>query len=216
MYPDTDLPLTKIPRDTVNKIKASLNLRPWESIEKFKKMGIPEHFHERLLTFNRKNLIEELIKSGIKPVLAVTTITETLKTVKRNGFKTSDIPDRKFFDLFNLYNKKKFSREHFYSLFTSLSKGDSPENAVAKLGLNLDEKFKSRVMEITSEIINKLLPLLENKFSKDKYSSSEILHKETRAVTGEVLRIIDYRYPAKEIAVLATDALRTERGKKNA
>ena len=214
MYPDTDLPLTKIPRDKVNEIKKRLNPRPWELSKKYSALSVQQKLHHQIITSPKNTLINKLFELDIAHTLFITALTETYTALKRNGFNLDGISDDKFLQLFSNFKKGAFFREHIPPLFISLSKGASVEKAISDLKLETGDSIKNKILHMIGRVSQDfVIKTRERKKFKNLEEKTLQLRKTNRKVTfitGQILREIGFIYSAKEISLLTYNHLKAK------
>jgi glutamyl-tRNA(Gln) amidotransferase subunit E len=125
MYPDTDLPPTRITDERINKLKEDLPEKIWISNEWYIKLGIPEDTINDLAIskFNKlfKFLLSEL---KIDPTLAAVVLIQFPKRLEKMKFDTSLITVEMMKEIFRAYKDGLLTRDGiFIAMQKSITKG---------------------------------------------------------------------------------------------
>jgi glutamyl-tRNA(Gln) amidotransferase subunit E len=200
MYPDTDLPLTKIPRDKVLGMKEALHMRPWESEKRYSELGIPSQYHEMLIAYKKSDIIEDMLAAKLDGKQVAIFILEKLKSASRKDCDTGLIATKKLIELLSEYSKGSFFKEHFRPLLVSLAKGTSVHKAIEKLKLEKGSEMKERVAAIIAD--TKLPVTVSERSKRDKGSDwkDRVKRRKINFICGHVLKEISFRYSAKDVA----------------
>ncbi|MBN2155039.1 MAG: Glu-tRNA(Gln) amidotransferase subunit GatE [Candidatus Lokiarchaeota archaeon] len=93
LYPDTDTPALDLELQRIQSLKSKVGKRPWELEKEFsEKYGLKFNQLQNLVHENRLDDFLILIKDyNIKPIIAYSYLTETLKHLRRKGVNTSDM-----------------------------------------------------------------------------------------------------------------------------
>ncbi|MEM2842834.1 MAG: Glu-tRNA(Gln) amidotransferase subunit GatE [Candidatus Bathyarchaeia archaeon] len=163
MYPETDIPLIQITKDMLTKIEKNLPELPEEIVNRVVKIyGINLKLAQQLLDSDKLYLFEELTsKVKISPPFIATVLTETLKSLEREGFEIEKITDEQIKETFKLIDEGATAKESIEEIFKWLAKNENanPKDALINLGLKmLSEK---EIEKIISEIINENLSLIK-------------------------------------------------------
>ncbi|MBW9223885.1 Glu-tRNA(Gln) amidotransferase subunit GatE [Methanothermococcus sp. SCGC AD-155-E23] len=167
MYPETDIPPIKIEGELLERIRKNLPEMPEEKLERFiREYKLNRELAEILVTSPRVQLFEELcerFKGKVKPTLIATTMENTLKEIKREG-----------------YNIDNIKREHFLTLFEGLIEGKMSKEAIVEVlkgfaqypDRSLDEILEMKGLKslsreeaekIIEEIVEKNIDLVRSK-----------------------------------------------------
>jgi len=112
MYPDTDLPPLEISDTRVAELKNSLPNSLWKRLEKYKKMGIPEHLRLIIATSQNADLFENLYtKYDIPSMHIVRLLFEYTKHWKRKNLPVQLLTDSVWDSIF-FYLKKQPAMLH--------------------------------------------------------------------------------------------------------
>lgn len=142
MYPETDVKPIRIDITTLEGIKAP----DFGEIEKRLRKILNEELAGKMLRSERLLLFEEIVAAGGNPVLAATTLEETLKSIRREGFDVSVIGDDKLKEIFIEYNAGLFVKAAIPEIIKALTKKPtaSVKELVKDLGLEKISGFELR------------------------------------------------------------------------
>ena len=120
MYPETDIPPIKITKELLKKAEMGESLE--EKKQKLLKLlGSPEMAHNMLRSRNLQ-LFERLIDQGANPMLAATTLENTLISLRREGIEIRNV-DEVLPDVFALFEKKKIVKSAIPDILKEVAKG---------------------------------------------------------------------------------------------
>jgi glutamyl-tRNA(Gln) amidotransferase subunit E len=168
MYPETDIPPAIISETTVERIQKNL---PESAENKISRLMDQYNLNDKLakqIADSEYNSLFDTIM-GENEITATTVavfLTETLKSLKRDGVKVENVPDETIKEIFRKVGFGQLTKEAVADVFTWLSKNEdkSVQNAIESLGLE----------QLTTNDIEKLIDQIidENKKSMEKLSKS--------------------------------------------
>ena len=177
MYPDTDSPPTPITEKHLNQIKKDIPEKIWEIEERLKKLGLPKQLVKSLSISKNLKLFDKIVKKlDINPILVAVILEEKTKWLKRKGKNIGLISEEKKFEIFKLFNEKKFSKEAIPLIFEYLL--DNPKKTVKKAIIEL--KIKPIKITDLEKIIDKVLK---------EYSKSNKIDRPLKTIMGDVMKI---------------------------
>jgi len=201
MYPETDIPSIQITKDMLIKIEKNLPELPEEIVNRIVKVyGINLKLAQQLLDSDKLHLFEELAsKVKVSPSFIATTLTETLKSLEREGFEVEKITDEQIKETFKLIDEGATAKESIEEIFKWLVKNENanPKDALINLGLKMlsEEEIKKIISEIINENLNFIKASGEAAFKKlmglamsrlrgkaDSKKVMELIKKELKAV----------------------------------
>ena len=132
MYPETDIRPIKVTREMIEKIKKSLPEMPEEKLERFIKVyGLSEELARRMIMSYYLDLFEEIVERFRVPATIVaTTLENTLKNLKREGYPVENVSEEQLIELFKAVSQDKISKEAIAEVIKYLS--HNPETTVNK------------------------------------------------------------------------------------
>ncbi len=172
MYPETDIPPVRIDEKLMGETKGGM-AESYEDKKKFLENILNKEMAGRMLRSRHLKLFEKLVNEGIDPMLAATTIENTIVSLRREGFEITDISVLS--ELFEEYKKGKFVKTAIPEILKKMSKGKSVSEVLK------DGKLK----KITGKELEKIAK--ENGFDIKKIMSKYRLQVDPE----ELMRIIE-------------------------
>jgi glutamyl-tRNA(Gln) amidotransferase subunit E len=165
MYPETDIPAQIITEEFVQKIRANLP----ESAEKkqqrlAKQYGLNAKLAKQIIDSEYSSDFDAIVKeTGIAATAAAVFLTETLKSLKRDGVPIENVSDQQLKQLFAAVGSGAVTKEALPDVFTWLSKNvdKTVSEAAEALGLKMLsreelEQLVDRVIAANKSAIEKL------------------------------------------------------------
>jgi glutamyl-tRNA(Gln) amidotransferase subunit E len=139
MYPDTDSPPTRVTRERVERLRASLPERPWQREERYAAAGVPRDTIHYLVRRGGAALVDDVVTHGGAELRhAAFFFGERLKGLRRRGIPVEGVPPPRWCALFRAFAERPERREAWKALVTRLADvpGESVAEALAHLGLD--------------------------------------------------------------------------------
>ncbi|HUX99967.1 MAG TPA: Glu-tRNA(Gln) amidotransferase subunit GatE [Candidatus Deferrimicrobium sp.] len=198
LYPDTDSLPILIKRDYIKELSKNLPELPWDMANRLKNTyEIDEETINKLILHGYAPFFEEVItKFKISPVLVATTLLETLKSIKREGYESAEITETHLRDIFELIAKEEIAKEAIDDLLKLVAKNPS---------LLIKEAIKQ--LELMAVSLEDLEGIINDVILKNK---SILLEKEDRAFSpmmGEVMKFVRGKIDGKVIAEKLREAI---------
>ncbi|MCG3194955.1 MAG: Aspartyl/glutamyl-tRNA(Asn/Gln) amidotransferase subunit B [Thermoanaerobaculia bacterium] len=111
MYPDTDSPPTRVTRERVEGLRASLPARPWDREARWDALGIPKNTAHFLIRRGGATLVEKLVAAGANERDAGFFVGEKLKFLKRKGVPVEAVPHERWVEMFRFFSQKPVLKE---------------------------------------------------------------------------------------------------------
>lgn len=114
MYPDTDHPPKMIDKTRIKNIASNLPEKPWDIEKRYASYAFPKDSIDMIPVSRYKALIDRLEKD-LKPEdlrIAAITITQTMKSLSRDGVLIDKISNDQLYDIFINYSKGKIGRKN--------------------------------------------------------------------------------------------------------
>ena len=171
MYPETDVPPIRISSEYIEKLKAKLPELPEQKFERLiKEYKLNKKLANQVLDSEYCELFEKIVKeTKATPTLVATTLTETLKALKRDGVEVWKVSDEKLMEIFRLVGVGKIAKEAIPEIITWLSKNEDEtvEKAVESLGFAMlpDEE----VERIVKETVEKNMAVITQRGAKGAF-----------------------------------------------
>ncbi len=162
MYPETDIPPTKITKDYINKISSRLPELPEQKLERLMKdYGLNQKLTKQILDSEYSELFEVVVKeSGVSSTTVAAFLTETLKSLKRDGVQIENVSENKMREMFRSISSGKLTKEALPEVFSWLSKHEdkSIQEAISELGLRIIskeelEKIVDAIIEANKDLV---------------------------------------------------------------
>ena len=165
MYPETDIPPIPITDEHIRRLRKALPELPEHRIRRLiKEYGINKKLALQLQDSEYGDLFERIVKeTAASPTLVAATLTETFKSLKREGVKIEKLGDDQIIEIFKLISAGKTSKEALPEIVKWLSEHESanPMDAVEALGLSMLPK--DEVQRIIREIVSRNRELVVEK-----------------------------------------------------
>ena len=143
MYPETDVPPLPITKELLDSIGKSESLDALKArLEKL----LNKEMAQRMLKSRNLHLFERLVKEGADPMLAATTLEETVVSLRREGVEFVDL-EKSLADMFAEYRKGMFVKAAIPEILKAMGKGARCE-AVIKV---------MRLQKLTGPVLEKLV-----------------------------------------------------------
>jgi glutamyl-tRNA(Gln) amidotransferase subunit E len=163
MYPETDIPPTLITNEFVEKVRLNLP----ESAEKkaqrlTKQYGLNEKLARQTVDSEYNILFDVIVKeSGVSATTVAVFLTETLKSLKRDGVQVENVSDEQVKEIFRCIGSGALTKEAVSDVFTWLSKneGSSIRDAMDALGLKMFSR--EELEQIIDQVIAANKPSVE-------------------------------------------------------
>jgi glutamyl-tRNA(Gln) amidotransferase subunit E len=161
MYPETDVPPIQITQDHLRQLRACLPELPEQKMERLTKAHrLNEKLAKQVLDSEYAPLFEIIAKeTQVSPTVIAAILTETMKSLKREGTPTENISDQQLRQLFELINKGQTVKEAAPDIITWLAKHEdaTAQQAVQNLGLSLISQNEIEMIIDTTIKENKTL-----------------------------------------------------------
>jgi len=139
MYPETDIPQMRITKEQVGRVRSHLPELPEQKLERLvKECKLNEKLAKQILDSPFSELFETVIKeSSVSPTVVAVFLTETLKSLKRDGVQVDKVSDSLIREIFKSVGSGKLMKESMSDVAVWLSKneGKGIQEAISSLGL---------------------------------------------------------------------------------
>ncbi len=189
MYPETDIPPIAVTKETLSEIELP---ETWDSKRKRFLKILPKDLAEQVLWSEYLNVFEEFYKKH-DPVLVASTLTSTVKDLRRRGFEIDGLVEKEFDNIFSAVKNKKISKEAISQIL----------ELIAGEKLSFNEAVKKAGIEALSE--NELRKTIKKIFEKYPHLVKE---KKVSALMGEVMKDVRGRIDGKTVAKILNEELR--------
>jgi len=141
MYPETDVPPIQITQGHLKQLRTHLPDLPEQKMERLiKTYGLNQKLAKQILDSEYALLFEAIVKeTKVSPTVVAAVLTETMKSLKREGIPTENITDQQLRELFQLIDTGKTVKEAIPDMITWLARHEnaSANQAVETLGLGM-------------------------------------------------------------------------------
>ena len=162
MYPETDIPPTRLTEDYLETLASDLPELPERKLERLMKEHKLNHkLAEQLLNSEYGELFEIIIsESNVSPTTVAAFLTENLKALKRTGVQVEKVSEKQVRHIFKAVGAGELMKESLADVFTWLSNNEnkSVKEAFSSLGLTTMseqelEFFLNNIMEENKDMI---------------------------------------------------------------
>jgi glutamyl-tRNA(Gln) amidotransferase subunit E len=141
MYPETDIPPQAITEELVSKVQAHLPEPADKKLARLiKQYGLNEKLAKQLIDSEYIGLFEETAKdNGVASSTVAAFLTETVKSLKREGIQIESVTDDQIRAIFAAVGSGGLAKEAIADVFSWLSKNEDKtvQDAVTVLGLKM-------------------------------------------------------------------------------
>jgi glutamyl-tRNA(Gln) amidotransferase subunit E len=151
MYPETDIPLIKIDKERVARMKIPESFEDKE--KKFIKLGLSEDLAKQVVHDVRFSFIESLFSKfkNVKTSVIASAIFSTESEVKRKTGKEVKFTDEQYDEVLNLLDKGKVAKEAVLDVFIDLSKGEKLDDITNKFAKFSDSDLKKEIDKLKAQ-----------------------------------------------------------------
>jgi glutamyl-tRNA(Gln) amidotransferase subunit E len=162
MYPETDIPLTRLTEGYLDKLASDLPELPERKLERLmKEYKLNHKLAEQLWDSEYGELFETIVsESNVSPTTVAAFLTENLKALKRTGASIEKVSEKQIRDIFKAVGTGELMKESLADVFTWLSNNEnkSVKEAFSSLGLTTMseqelELFLNNIMEENKDMI---------------------------------------------------------------
>ncbi len=141
MYPETDVPQTPVAKELVTKLRANLPETP-ETLTKrlVDRYSLNQKLSKQVVDSDYLTLFEQIAAtSKVPPTFIATVLTETCKSLEREGIPVHSIPDSKIQSIFGLVDEGAVTKEALTDLlkWQATNLNSDPRDGVKNLGLRM-------------------------------------------------------------------------------
>jgi len=141
MYPETDIPPTRITEGYIAKISSNLPELPEQKLgHLMKEYKLNQKLARQILDSEHDQLFDTIVKeSGVSPTTVAAFLTETLKALKRDGVEVDKVSENQTREIFKSIHSGELTKEAVPDVFIWLSRHEnkSVQEAISGLGLKM-------------------------------------------------------------------------------
>jgi glutamyl-tRNA(Gln) amidotransferase subunit E len=198
MYPETDVPPIGLSIERTMKAKANLPPPPETVMKRLAEAyGLNEKLASQLLDSDHMELFERVAsRTKIQPSFIATVLTETFKSLERDGVALENIGAELIEEIFDLVNTGETAKESVEEIVSWLAKnpGKKPREAVEKLGLTM--LSVSELVSVVDKILSENMSLVRDQ-----------RERATGKLMGLVMTQVRGKADAKRVAALLKEKL---------
>ena len=159
LYPDTDLPPIIIDLERVNNINKDLPENFWDKIQRLsKEYSISSELAENLIYDNKNQIFEELIRNGAPLKVVLTTLTQTLTAISREGVDIDNISNYHLLSIFEAIKSKKIAKEAIPEILIQVGKDPTASviesiNEIGKVSLRDLDKLIITILKRSQSLV---------------------------------------------------------------
>jgi len=197
MYPETDVPPVRLSPDYIEALRARLPETPEQTARRLvEEYGLNEKLAWQVVDEERVELFERAAReTGVPATVIATTLTETLKSLRREGLDVEALSDEQLLELLEMVGRGELFKEAIPDVLRWLceNRGRSPREAAEALGLRplSEEELRTVVEEVIA-------------------SAPELVKKGRRAfgkLMGLVMKRVRGRADPAKVSALLEEAL---------
>ncbi len=149
LYPETDVPPVRITADLLRSVAKSENLEDKKA--RLAKLLGSESMAEQMLRSRNLPLFERLVKGGAEPLLAASTLENTLVSLRREGVELNE-PEAVLGELFAFYKKGMFVKAAIPEILKQAASGKPVAKAVSDYSIITGKELEKIVKEAGGDI----------------------------------------------------------------
>jgi glutamyl-tRNA(Gln) amidotransferase subunit E len=132
MYPDTDSPPTRMTKERVENLRATLSSPPWEREKLYSAAGVPKNTIRYLIRRNGAALVDRVVENCDADLRqACFFFGERLKGLRRSGVPVDNIPPARWVEFFQLLKEKPLLWETWRRLVVRMA--NTPDGEVGQI-----------------------------------------------------------------------------------
>ncbi len=165
MYPETDVPPTQVTEEWISKLKANLPETPDQTVKRLREQfAINVKLAKQLVDSDYLSLFEQIAASSqVQASFIATTLSETSKSLEREGFPIHAIPDEAIAAIFKLVDEGTMAKEAISQLLQWQSKNPQSDPRIGAKEIGLHMISEQELEQIIDRHIEKNKKLVEEK-----------------------------------------------------
>lgn len=153
MYPETDIAPIILTKEYIEDIRRKLPPLPEERKEIYLRMGLSQKMVEDLIRSRYVFLFDDLIKRGVDPKLAASTILNKFPYWRREGINIDSVDTETWAELLLKY-EKDYPKSAIDDIVRLVAAGKTVDEAIDELGVRLLSRDETK--KIVEEVIKEL------------------------------------------------------------
>jgi len=202
MYPDTDSPPSRVTRERVDRLRATLPARPWERDRRYAAAGVPQGTRHYLVRRGAAAIVDRVVlECGADLRFACFFFGERLRGLRRRGVPVERIGDDRWCEFFRAIGARPVLRQAWERIVRLIA--ESPDASVGALlerqGLGLaPAEWRASVAETCAH----LGPAARTPRRRVDPA------RPTRRALREVMPALRGRVPARDVVTAVEEAMR--------
>lgn len=183
MYPETDIQPIIINEEILKECDKYLPEPIDRKFDRFiKEYGLSKELANEIINDIRLSLFEDLVKKykNIEPKLIANILVNNLRYLRREGYNVDEIPDEIFYQIFELLNENKISKDSINEILIEYCKTKKNIFEIVK-EKNLFSLSYEEVLKIVEDIFNKNI---ENILKKRDKALNIMMSEVSKVVKG--------------------------------
>jgi len=189
MYPETDVPPIPITQERIDRIRQTLPEMPKDRTRRLRMIyGLNEKLADQISKSSFLDLFETIIgETAVQPSLVAVTLTETVKSLSRDGIPVETLEETEIRSVFDLLNLGRITKEAIPEIlgWMSTNRGRSAEETIKELGL---ERLGDKELE---EIARRIL-------AENQQIKQEPAERAAKMLLGLLMKEVRGRAEAEE------------------
>jgi glutamyl-tRNA(Gln) amidotransferase subunit E len=149
MYPDTDSPPSRVTRERVDRLQASLAPRPWEREARYAAAGVPTSTIHFLIRRGGARLVDKVTAARDERVRqACVLFGEQLKGLRRDGVPVDAVSDERWCELFDAASARPVLWQAWSGIVRAMAASPGTDVSTIVAGLDLGrapDRWRERV-----------------------------------------------------------------------
>ena len=165
MYPETDIPPVEIENEHVNEVRSHLPEMPEQKLDRLQREHkLNEKLAKQVLNSEYGELFEIIVKeSKVLPTTVAAFMTETLKSLRRDGLALDKISDDQIRETFRLVGEGKISKEAVAEIISWISKEENKTVQDAIKELRMQSISKDELDQVIAKVVEDNKHLVETR-----------------------------------------------------
>ena len=185
MYPETDIPTIRVSNNELD-YASSMIPKSWDEtiLQIQNKYKINQQLSEQIFDSEYFELFGKICNNDeASPNFVASVLCSTITNLQRNNFDASLLKDKEIFDVFDLLNENKISKESIEIIFKQIMSG----KAISVSEAIQNASIKNLTEEELSEILDKIIEDNLDKIEQDGMRSiSSLMGLAMKQVRGQV------------------------------
>jgi glutamyl-tRNA(Gln) amidotransferase subunit E len=163
MYPETDVPPIQITEERLTRLKSQLPELPEQRMERLTKtLGLNEKLAKQIVDSEYAPLFEVLVReTKISPTVVAAVLTETFKSLKREGVDLEKVADGQIREMFQLMDNGRTVKEAVPDIISWLAKNEGASVKEALQSLNLGMLSQPELEKLVDELMKENKGIIE-------------------------------------------------------